>query len=97
MGDRLLIREGSDPAEMVLLPIAPGQINSKTLGQAGTQEMLVEFKPSQDGHLALVTVFLTGKWANAEVHLIEKDGLPWVQITVSGDKILIPIRESANE
>jgi hypothetical protein len=95
--DRLAIREGSDPAEMVLVPLQPGQLSSSFIENNDQKELRVEFQPSQNGDLALATVFLTGNWVSAQVNLFDVDGQPTIQITSSDDEILLPIQGTTDE
>jgi hypothetical protein len=95
--NRLIIREGSDPAEMVLIPLEAGEFSTNYIENSAQQELRVEFQPSQNRDLALATVFLTGNWVSAQVNLFDVDGQPTIQITSSDDEILLPIQVKTDE
>jgi hypothetical protein len=76
--ERVNIRAGGSPAEMVFVPIA-GNICSTADG--------VQFKSS--GRLVLVTVFLTRDWVGAEVNLLPGS----LQIIRENQQITLPIPE----
>lgn len=77
-GERVTLRGGDSPAEMVLVPIF-GNINPTEDG--------IQFQAS--GRLALVTVFLTREWVGAKVNLISGS----LQITRENQQITLPMPE----
>jgi hypothetical protein len=95
--NRLKIRDGADPAEMVLVPLQAGQVSSRFTQDNGNRELRLEFQPSDTGSLALATVFLTGKWTSAQVNLVDVDGQPTIQIVNTTDEILLPVQEMTDD
>jgi hypothetical protein len=77
-GERLTLRGGDFPAEMVLVPIA-GNIHPTEDG--------IQFQAS--GWLASVTVFLTRDWVGAEVNLIAGS----LEIICKNQRITLPMSE----
>lgn len=87
-GNRITLR-ANPPAEMVLLPL---EGNGTLEQQITTEGSRVMYFPGNKSHLALASVFLSGKWQGAQVSsqgntlLIQRNGqvlriaLPW-QIT----------------
>ena len=87
--NRIQIRSGENPAEMVLLPVeiesiqAVGEVSS---GETAGQKIQIGAK----GRLSLVTVFLTGSMVGAETEIIQGiDGLR-LSITQAEQQILLP-------
>ena len=79
------------------VPLQAGQVSSSFMEDNGNNELRLEFQPSNTGSLALATVFLTGKWASAQVNLLDVDGQPTIQIANSTDEILLPVQETTDE
>ena len=77
-GERVTLREGVSPAEMVLVPIT-GNIHPIENG--------ILFQASD--RLALVSVFLTRDWVGAKVHFISGN----LQIIQENQQITLPIPE----
>ena len=96
-GNRLVIREGADPAEMVLLPLQAGHFTSTFSGKDGNSGLRVEYQPEEKGNLGLATVFLTGEWVHAQVDLVEEDGMRLVKIATPQREILVPVEEPGDE
>jgi hypothetical protein len=63
-GQRIRVRDGNDPAEIVLVPIA-GTI------QMEEDDPGLKIQVENSGTLSLVTVFLTGDWVGSSVNLNE--------------------------
>jgi hypothetical protein len=95
--NRLIIRKGSDPAELVLVPLGAGEFSTSYIENSGQKELRLEFRPSANGALALATVFLTGNWVSAQVNLLDVEGQLSLQITSTDDEILLPIQVTSNE
>ena len=96
-GNRLLLRDGADPAEMVLLPLQAGQFTTTPAGSDGTGGLRVEFQPAISGSLGLATVFLSGEWVQAQVDLVEDDNQTLIKIALPDREIFVPVQELANE
>jgi len=77
-GERVTLRSGENPAEMVLIPLA---------GNIQPSEDGVQFEAA--GHVALVTVFLTREWVGAEVNLIAGS----LEIIQENQQITLPMPE----
>lgn len=78
---------GQQPAELVLLPLQPGQVRfqPETLsGQAGAQ---VTYEAR--GSLSLVSIFLTGRLVGAQVTLEEQAGSRVLRITQGPEQFKI--------
>jgi hypothetical protein len=95
--NRIVLREGANPAALVLLPIESGIISAEPREESGESGLRIEFQPQQEGSLRLATVFLTGKWSDAAVQLAVQDGKQAVQITLAGEEILIPLEMNADD
>jgi hypothetical protein len=95
--NRLIIREGSDPAEMVLVPLEAGEFFSSYIENNSQNDLRLEFRPSANGALALATVFLSGNWISAQVNLLDVEGQLSLQIISTDDEILLPIQGTTNE
>lgn len=92
--NRFIIRQGSSPAEMVLLLLEGGTILSETQTSAsGAQQLQVEVRGNPKGQLTLATVFLTGKWFGSQVAAEQVDGVSVIVVQNESGQIKLPIRE----
>ena len=92
--DRFQLSGGSQPAELVLLPLQAGA----PAGTSGIQadldsqgNLAVQYQPPASGSLALVSVFLSGPWVGASVELAGQPGALQLQIRQGAEKIEIPL------
>jgi hypothetical protein len=79
---RFTLREGTSPAEMVLLPRSAGQVSANA--NLGASLQTVSYQPSDTGRLRAVTVFLTGDWVGADATVQESAGGGVLKITRAG-------------
>lgn len=64
-GQRVYLRRGDDPVEVLFLPLSlAGQVSVQRSGNTGRY---VVYYDAADGRLRLATLFLLGQWAGAEV------------------------------
>lgn len=85
-GQRIRLRYGNNPAEMLLLPLSPGkvQVEKKPI-QGDNPNLQVLYDAPANGRLSMVTLFLIGEWVGAEAEITqEAEGLV-VQI-IQGEK-----------
>jgi hypothetical protein len=73
-GQRIRLRSGDDPVEVLLMPAAPaGRLETVPEEAGGDSGMRVVYYAPADGRLRLVTLFLTGQWQGAQVELDEQE------------------------
>jgi hypothetical protein len=82
---RINLLEGK--AEMVLLPILPGEVR-KTTEEEG---LAVQFVTAIGGELGLVTILLTGDWYGADADLVESEGLIYLNLRQQERIIRLPV------
>jgi hypothetical protein len=88
-GRRIRLRGGDDPAEVLLVPVgSEGQVEIIKDGDSGLR--VVYYAPA-DGRLCVVTLFLPGLWARAEVGW-EREGLA-LWIAQGEQRIVLPLLE----
>lgn len=66
--DRIRLRGGSAPAELLLLPITGGTVRVERGANASVASVL--YQPPSNGQLRLVSVFLTKQWAGAAANIV---------------------------
>jgi hypothetical protein len=91
-GQRIQLRGGKNPAEMLLLPFLPGKVQvERRPGQGDSPNLQVIYSAPANGRLGVVTLFLTGEWVGAEAEIIqEAEGLV-VQIVQGDNHIALPL------
>ena len=77
-GRRICLRGGDDPAEMLLMPVGPEGRFEVAEGKAGHSDLRVVYYALADGRLRVVTLFLLGRWAGAEVGLDVEEQTLWI-------------------
>lgn len=82
-GQRIWLRGGEQPVDMLLLPIGDGEIEAKP--------KQVTFSAPANGQLGLVTLFLLGEWVGAEAGITQGAGQPILQIVREGKRISVPL------
>jgi hypothetical protein len=89
---RVTLRAGIDPVEMVMLPVRPGSamcaIASHSDG-AETRQMLC--RGQEDGRLSLVTVLLSGEWVGATGEIDVSRSAPVLRLEQGQKEIVIPL------
>jgi hypothetical protein len=71
-GQRVRLRAGDQPAEMLILPTDGGDLRLEAMDhQAGSPSQRMIYYAPEAGRLQVVTVFLLGTWAGAEAELEE--------------------------
>lgn len=88
-GQRIQLRDGDDPAEILLIPIdSEGQLEI-TEGETGNPSIHIVYTPI-DGKMRLVTLFLPKQWVEAEVKLdIEEQTL---RIERNQTRVIVSLR-----
>jgi hypothetical protein len=85
---RVLLRRGEHPAELVLLPLDPGELELKPESIQGQGHGLrALYKAQTEKRLGLVSVFLTETWSGAQVSLEVRDGQNVVSIVSEQGRI----------
>jgi hypothetical protein len=70
---RIRLRGGDEPAEVLLLPLGPrGQIET---AEDVDSSLRVVYHAPADGRVHVVTLFLLGQWTGAEVGFNEEEGI----------------------
>ena len=70
---RIRLRGGDEPAEVLLLPLGPrGQIET---AEDVDSSLRVVYHAPADGRVHVVTLFLLGQWTGAEVKFNEEEGI----------------------
>ena len=89
---RVLLRGGEHPAEVVLLPLNPGELELEPESIQGQEHGLrALYKAQSKNQLGLVSVFLTETWSGAQVSLKVKDGHNVVSIVSEQGRIEMPL------
>jgi hypothetical protein len=83
-GQRVVLRDGEHPAEMLVLPIGPGSVEL----QAQPAPISIG---AVDGKLAVATVFLTEGWVGAQVELAQDAGGYLLRIVQGQQRIELPV------
>ena len=95
IGDqRIRLRSGDHPVEMLLIPLNSDEIPPGRIEQQGdTIDPAIVYLSSSDGQLHLATIFLFGEWVGAEVSW-EKDveGIV-LRAAKSNKRITLPLSE----
>ena len=86
-GQRIRLRGGDDPAEVLLVPVdSEGQIE---IAKGGDSNLRVVYYAPADGRLRLVTLFLPGRWAGAEAGFDGEEQALW--ITRGQTRVVLPL------
>jgi len=86
---RIHLRGGDDPAEMFLMPMGlEGQLEVAE-GRGGDFGLSVVYYSPADGRLRVVTLFLLGRWVDAEAGLDVEEQTLW--ITRGQTRVTLPL------
>jgi hypothetical protein len=87
---RISLRSDPAPAELLLLPVSPGELHAGT-GEGSVETLnAVQFRASA-GRLDLVSIFLTREWAGAQAQ-IQPEGEGYRLLIEKGSqKIVLPL------
>jgi hypothetical protein len=76
--ERLRLRSGQNPAEVIFLPDGPGEFQILDIhsDKDDLPNVQVQYTSQDNGQISLFTIFLTREWVGAQAQLIEDtDGL----------------------
>src|SRR5262249_50777381 len=82
--DRIRLRGGDHPAEMLLLPTDGSGAAPPRLDDETSRQVVYE---TSSGRIGLVTVFLTGPWVGAQVELRQESGQSVLRVTQGDQRI----------
>jgi hypothetical protein len=89
-GQRIQLRGGEVPAEMLLIPVGPkGQLEIAEV-KDGDSGLRVAYHSPTDGRLRAVTLFLLGRWVGAEAGLDVEERTLW--IARGQTRVTLPLR-----
>jgi hypothetical protein len=75
---RIRLRDGDDPVEIVLMPVGPDGRVEVAESEGGDSRLCIVYYALPDGRLRLVTLFLPGWWAGAEISWEREERALWV-------------------
>jgi len=84
-GQRIQLRGGEHPAEMMLLSVGNGEI------QVEKSRQQVVYSAPENGRLGTVTLFLMGEWMGAEAGITQDSGQPALRIALKERRITVPL------
>jgi len=92
--NRIVIRGGDHPIEMVLIPLEGNSSqNSLQFNPENGTGLAVQYLPSPDGTLSLVTILLADHWVGAEADIIRSTNGLMLQLKKGNQTLDIPINE----
>jgi len=95
--NRLAIKTGDHPVEMVLIPLDSDLSQTSLEYQPENGEGLaVKYSSLTNGDLSLVTVFLTGNWIGADASVMQSTSGPILELRKNGQSLTFPLNITAD-
>jgi hypothetical protein len=89
--NRIPLRDGNNPVEMVLIP---GSLNGNGLQiselPGDSPNMQVKYDGNNKGEISLITIFLFDDWVNAQVSISSDDNQETLMIQTADKSINLP-------
>jgi hypothetical protein len=89
-GQRIPLRGGDDPAEVLLVPLGLEGRLQVAGGKGGDSDLRVVYYAPPDGRLRVATLFLLGHWVGAEAGLDVDEQTLWV--AKGQTRVTVPLR-----
>ena len=90
VGQRIRLRHGAQPAEVLLLAAEQGPTGRGGMRAAdGTAGQLVSYNAPDDGRVQAITLFLLGEWVGAKVELDEEEQV--LRVVQGKEQIALPL------
>ena len=89
--NRVLLRGGSAPAELLLLPVGGGTVHVEHGANANSVASVLYQPP--DGQLRLVSVFLTKQWAGAAANIVQSGARFALHVQHGAMDVTVPLAQ----